>query len=198
MRYIILFCLSAFVLLSFKSDNEIQEYLSVPGPLKFDGKSYNLKWTSKNGNYYIQEYLSESDSLSNFKEMISLFVLNESVSIEDAIQIKIQELEEFKKTDPVCNYAVTFGPKNSGTLIDFLRGESIGDVMTLVEFNLYRYKQIKIGKNKKAILVYAFSKRTSGNDVLPFLKSLKEDRTAYIEKVFDAVLPEIKLLENNE
>ena len=128
MKRIILFSLTVLALLSFKSDDKIQEYLSVSGPLSFDGKSFNLKWTSKNGNYYIQEYLSENDSLSNFKEMISLFVLNESVSVEDAIQIKIQELEEFKKTDPVCNYAVTYDPKNRGTLIDFLRGESIGDV----------------------------------------------------------------------
>lgn len=195
MKRIILFSLTVLALLSFKSDDKIQEYLSVSGPLSFDGKSFNLKWTSKNGNYYIQEYLSENDSLSNFKEMISLFVLNESVSVEDAIQIKIQELEEFKKTDPVCNYAVTYDPKNRGTLIDFLRGESIGDVMTLVEFNLYRYKQIKIGKNKKAILVYAFSKRARGNDITPFLKSLREDRLTYIEKIFDVDLPEINLSE---
>lgn len=196
MKYIILFCLTAFALLSFKSDTKIQEYLGVAGPLKFDDKSYNLKWTSKNGNYYIQEYLGEYDTIENFSQMISLFVLNESVSVEDAIQIKIQELEEFKKTDPVCNYAITSGAKKSEMLIDFLRGESIGDIMTLVEFNVYRYKQIKIGKNKQAILVYAFSKRVRGAEITPFLKSLKQGRLNYIEKILKVNLPEIKLTEN--
>ena len=198
MKHLLLFCFAAFALLSFKSDDPIQEYLSVSGPLNFDGKSYNLKWTSKVDNYYIQEYLTENDSLNNFTEMISLFVLNESVSVEDAIQMKIQELEEFKKTDPVCNYAVTFGPNKTGTVVDFLRGESIADMATLVEFNVYRYKQIKIGKNKKAILVYAFSKRATGSDMVPFLTSLKEERLLFIEKVLSVELPEIKLTAGTE
>jgi hypothetical protein len=195
MKNLLLFCFAALALLSFKSD-DIQEYLSVSGPLEFDDKSYSLKWTTKIDNYYVQEYLTEGDSLSNFEEMISLFVLNESVSVEDAIQLKIQELNEFKKTDPVCNYAVTFGPKNSGTLIDFLRGESVEGIITLVEFNLYRYKQIKLGKNKKAVLIYAFSKRATGTDIMPFLTSLKEGRIDYIDKIFEVELPEIELVSN--
>ncbi len=195
MKNSIFLILTTFILFSFTSDSEVKEYIGVLGPLEFDGKSYHLKSSSKARNYYIQEYLGENDSLAGFNEMISLFVLNEEVSIEDAIEIKQQELDEFRKTDPVCNYAVTFGPKNSGTLIDFLRGESIGEVMTLVEFNLYRYKQIKIGKNKKAVFVFAFSKRAYGKDITPFLKSLREERTDYIEKVFNVELPEISLVE---
>ncbi len=198
MKNIILFCLTAFTLFSFKSDDPIQEYLNVPGPLNFDGKSFDLNWTSKNDNYYIQEYLTANDSIGNFKEMISLFVLNESVSIDDAVNIKIQELDEFKKTDPVCNYALTTGSKKSEYIVDFLRGESIGEIMTLVEFNIYRYKQIKIGKNKKAVLVYAFSKRASGYDIIPFLKSLKVERLKYIEKIQAIELPEINLTKIDE
>lgn len=198
MKYLSLFCLITFLLFSFKSDEEIQEYLGVSKTLNFDGKSFDLKWSSKNGNYYIQEYLDKNESLNNYSEMISLFVLNESISVKDALAIKELELKEFKKTDPACNYAITYGPKSKGYMIDFLRSEYIADVTTKVEFNAYRYVQIKIGKNKKAVLVYAFSKRVSGKEITPFLKSLKEGRFVYIEKLFSVDLPKINLTEFGE
>lgn len=185
--------LTTITLLSFRSD-ETKDYLNVQGPLSFDNKTFNLKWSQKNGNYYIQEYLIAGETLDNFNEMISLFVLNENVSIEDAIAVKKQELDNFKKTDPVCNYAVTSNTNDKTVLIDFLRGESEGEAMTVVEFNLYRYKQIKIGKNKNAVLVYAFSKRAYGSEITPFLKSLTEERLEYLIKIFSVEIPEIKLV----
>lgn len=188
-----IFLAAALALLSFTSDNEAKNYLNVVG-LNFNEKTYDLKWSSKNGNYYIQEYLAVNDSLPDFGEMISLFVLNENFSIEDAVSIKISELEEAKKIDPVCNYVITRGTDKT-ILVDFLRGESEGDFSTVVEFNLYRYKQIKIGKNKNAILVYAFSKRAYRSEITPFLKSLGETRLEFINKMFQVEMPEITLTE---
>ena len=104
------------------------------------------------------------------------------------------KLEEFKKTDPVCNYAITKSDDNT-VLIDFLRGESEGDRMTIVEFNLYRYKQIKIGKNKKALIVYAFAERAYGAEITPFMKSLKDVRFDYIHKIFQIEIPDIELID---
>ena len=186
--------LITLALFSFRSDNEIKDYLNVKGPINFDDQSFRLKWSQKNGNYYVQEYFTDGESLEKFNKMISLFVLDENISIEDAVAIKKQELEEFKKTDPVCNYAITKSDDNT-VLIDFLRGESEGDRMTIVEFNLYRYKQIKIGKNKKALIVYAFAERAYGAEITPFMKSLKDVRFDYIHKIFQIEIPDIELID---
>jgi hypothetical protein len=163
--------------------------------ITFNEKVYDLKWSAKNDNYYIQEYLTDNDSLPDFNEMISLFVLNENVSIENAVAVKVNELEEAKKTDPVCNYAITENKTDETIMVDFLRSESEGDYSRVVEFNLYRYKQIKIGKNKNAILLFAFSKRAYWQDITPFLKSLKDVRTEWMSKILHYEIPEIKLVD---
>jgi hypothetical protein len=184
---------AVLTLLSFTSDNNLKDYLNVK-TITFNEKVYDLKWSAKNDNYYIQEYLTDNDSLPDFNEMVSIFVLNENLSIADAVAVKINELNEAKKTDPVCNYAITRNSDDKTILIDFLRGEAEGDYNTIVEFNLYRYKQVKIGKNKNAILVLVFSKRAYSYKITPFLKSLGEMRLELIGKMFQVEMPEIKLI----
>lgn len=183
---------AVITLLSFTSDNKSLDHLNVK-TITFDEKVYDLKWSAKDGNYYIQEYLADNDSLPDFNEMVSLFVLNENVSIEDAVAVKVNELKEAKKTDPVCNYAITQNKTDNTILVDFLRGESEGNYSTIVEFNLYRYKQVRIGKNKNAVLVFAFSRRAYSYKITPFLKSLGEVRQELIGKVLRVELPDIKL-----
>ncbi len=182
----------ATVLISLTNSSDVKEYLGVGGPIVFNGESFHLKWSSKQGNYYIQEYLTDNDSLPRFNEMISLFVLNENISIKDAVQAKIAELDAAKKIDPVCNYAVTEA-EDKTIILDFLRGESVEGFMTIVEFNVYRYKQIKLGKNKKAIAVYAYSKRAYEAAITPFLKSLVKERPVLIDNTLNTDLPEIRI-----
>lgn len=185
-------CLAAMTLLSLTSDKEIVDYLNVK-QLTFNDQVYHLKWSAKNGNYYIQEYLADNDSLPAFSEMVSLFVLNEKTKIEEAVALKIAELKEAKKTDPICNFAVTQTDFDKTMMVDFLRSESEGDLLKIVEFSSYRYKQISIGKNKSAILVFAFSKRAYGSQITPFLNTLREKRLELINHIFKTEMPEISL-----
>ena len=50
----------------------------------------------------------------------------------------------------------------------------------------------KIGK-KKAILVYAYSKRSYGDDITPFFKKLGEDRKTHLNQMISSSMPAIKL-----
>lgn len=192
----ILFILVAFILFSFRKSEKPTEYLNVKGPLTFNHEIFEFVWSEKSGDYYIQEYLPVNDTLEHFDQLISLFVLNADVPINDAIKLKEQELEELKKNDPVCNYITTVAPKNKGIVIDFLVSESDGEYLTKIEFNAYRFKQISIGKNKKAILVYAYSKRAYGMNITPFLQTLGEKRKEYLENIFNVEIPEINLVNN--
>ena len=98
-----------------------------------------------------------------------------------------------KKTDAVCNYQVTESPDGKEFMVDFLLGESKDNKMTIVEFNVYHYKQIEISKKKKAIVVYAYSKRSYGEDITTFFNTLKEDRVNYLNQMISADIPTVTI-----
>ena len=125
--------------------------------------------------------------------MLTIHLFVTDIKIEDAVGQKIRELIERKKTDAVCNYKVTESPDGKEFIIDFLLGESQDDEMTVVEFNVYRYKQIEVAKKKKAIIVYAFSKRSYGENITDFFKTLKSDRIEYLNEMISADIPMVTI-----
>ena len=62
--------------------------------------------------------------------------------------------------DAVCNYQVAESPDGKEFIVDFLLGEGKDDKMTIVEFNIYHYRQIELAENHKELAVYAYSKRS--------------------------------------
>ena len=186
---------SLMALMSFTNFNaEPVDRIGVKGPLTFNKTAFNLSWTSKpSDNYYIQEYLPGGENAEHFNQMLSIFLLVANVQTQDAVQQKIAELNERKKTDPTCNYMVTQSPDKKEYIVDFVLGESKNDKAEIQEFNIYRYKQIDLGNNKKAILVYAFSKRAYGNSITPFLKNLKSDRINLLNTMVAAEMPMVKI-----
>lgn len=187
--------ISSMFLFSFTkiSDNPVDN-LGVSGPLNFNEKTFNLAWSDKpNDNYYIQEYLPKGETLDHFNEMLSIHYFDTNIKLKDAVKQKINELNERKKTDGVCNYLITESPDGKEFIVDFLLGESEGDAMTTVEFNVYRYKQIEISKKKKGIMIYTYSKRSYGDEITNFFKSLKNDRLTFINQMISTEIPAISI-----
>ncbi len=175
------------------TDNPVDR-LGVKGPLEFNKTNFNLAWTDKpNDNYYIQEYLPEGEKTETFNEMLTIHLFDTNIKTKDAVGQKINELTARKKNDPVCNYQVTESPDGKEFMVDFLLGESKDNKMTVVEFNVYRYKQIELSKNKKAIIIYAYSKRSYGDDITPFFKTLKETRTNSLNQMISADIPAVMI-----
>ena len=173
------------------SDNPVDR-LGVKGPLEFNKINFKLAWTDKpNDIYYIQEYLPDGEKLESFSQMLTIHLFDTDIKTKDAVGQKVKELTERKKTDAVCNYQVTESPDGKEFIVDFLLGESKDDKMTIVEFNVYRYKQIEISKKKKAIIVYAYSKRSYGDNITNFFKTLKADRTNYLNQMISADIPTV-------
>lgn len=172
--------------------SDVTEHLDVSGPLDFNDTSFELAWSDQpNKDYYIQEYLPAGETLESFDQMLTLHVFDTKTTVKEGIGQKINELNKRKETDPTCNFAVQSNPDESEYIIDFVLGESEGDEMTIVEFNVYRYKRVKIGKRKEGLLVYAYSKRAYGGDILPFMKGLKEARSTHINQMIAAEVPAI-------
>ena len=175
-------------------NNEPVDRIGVKGPLTFNQISFTLAWTDKpNDTYFIQEYLPKDEKVESFNQMLTLHLFDKDIKLKNAVNQKVQELENRKKTDPVCNYQVTEGPGGKEFMVDFLLGESKGDKMTIIEFNIYHYKQVDLSDKKKGILVYAYSKRAYGDDITPFLKTLRKDRTNLLNVMIGSEMPTVKL-----
>ena len=125
--------------------------------------------------------------------MLTIHLFITDIKAKDAVAQKVKELNKRKKTDEVCNYVVTENPDGKEFIVDFILGESKGDKMTIVEFNIYRYKQIEIGNNKKAMLVYAYTKRSYGDNITTFFKTLGDDRTDYLNQMISVDMPSVAI-----
>ena len=78
-------------------------------------------------------------------------------------------------------------------MIHFTLGESKNDKMEVQEFNIYRYKQVDLGDNKKGILVYVYSKRAYGKDITPFFKNLKSGRINLLNTMIGSEIPAVTI-----
>ncbi|OFY97856.1 MAG: hypothetical protein A3K10_09875 [Bacteroidetes bacterium RIFCSPLOWO2_12_FULL_31_6] len=179
--------------LAFTSDNIIDR-LTVTGPLDFNETKFILHWSDKpNDNYFIQEYLPEGEGTETYNQMLTIHLFLTDTKPKEGIQQKMKELEIRKKTDQNCNYLVNESPDGKDFIIDFTLGESKGDMMTIMEFNIYHYRQIDLGKKKKALITYAYTKRAYGDGITPFLKTLKQNRVDLLNQMITSEIPKVKL-----
>lgn len=170
----------------------VTDHLKVPGPLQFNNTSFLLVWSEKpNDNYYVQEYLPKGDTLEHFNQLLTLSVLITSITPEQGVNIKMAELEERKKTDPTCKYDVVKSPDGKEWIIDFTMGESKDNLMTIAEFNVYRYKQVELKKKQMALVLYSYSTRGYGKNIVPFYKKLKQERANWINTMIEVKIPKI-------
>lgn len=191
MRYLLIVLACLILTSSFAQTAE--DRVGIKGPINFDGKNFNLSWTSHpNNDYYIQEYLPAGEKSESFTEMMSVFFIKTDRTVVDEMTNKAEEIQARKKTDPVANFKTYTNEASGEAAIDFLVGASKGDEMIVVEFNFYRYKQVQLPSGK-GILIFAYSKRSYGNDITPFLKKLSAIRDKYIDLMIEQKLPEIKL-----
>lgn len=192
MKKYLLILTVAFCSFTFISDNPVDR-LGVAGPLTFNKTNFNLAWADKpKETYYIQEYVPTGEKIERFNQMVTIHLFDTDIKLKNAVQQKIAELNQRKKTDPTCNYQVNESPDGKEFMVDFLLGESKDDKMTIAEFNIYRYKQVDLGNKKKAVLVYAYSKRAYGDDIRPFYKNLREDRANLLNEMIGTEMPPVK------
>jgi hypothetical protein len=188
-------CLIFFslALLSFtKATTDPIDRIGVEGPLKFNGTSFALSWSEHPKDfYYIQEYLPQGENFDHYNQMVTLHVFDKDVTAEAAMQQKVKELEVRKKTDKVCNYEVHQNGDSTEFMVDFLLSQSDGDKLSIVEFNMYRYKKVYLGNGKMGILVYAYIKRSYGDAITEFMQKLGDEREKMMNSIIYAPLPPI-------
>ena len=166
---------------------QVTDYLKIGNTIKFNKENYTLGWSSHpNDGYYIQEYFPKGEKPETFKKMFTINVLvAEGITPEIAAQAKCTELDNRKKTDNCCHYKKYENKKSGEYMIDFLvsNGEK-GKEPTVVEFNLYRYKAIKVN-GKNAIQLSFYSQRAYNADVYNLLSKLVDIRPDVLSQMLD-------------
>ncbi|MBW4362826.1 hypothetical protein [Flavobacterium taihuense] len=189
--------LTTIILMSFSTiQNEPIERIGIKGPIEFNKTVFSLAWSEKpNANYYVQEYLPKNETVEKFNELITVNVFVMDVSVENGIQQKVNELTKRKETDKVCNFSVINSPDGKESILDCILSSEKNGELEIVEFIIYRYKQIELENHKKALLIYSYSKRSYGENITPFLKKLGTERTDLLNVMIAKELPNIKLNE---
>jgi len=95
----------------------------------------------------------------------------------------------------MSNFSVIKSPDGKESILDCLLSSGKNDKIDIVEFIVYRYKQVELKNNKKALLIYAYSKRSYDDKITSFLKNLKNDRTDLLNVMTSQELPKITIKE---
>jgi hypothetical protein len=87
------------------SDDAVDR-LSVPGPINFDGTSYQLTWSSHPyAYYYKQEYLPAGQTSEHFQRMVLLEAIVQGTDVSGAVSAQINMLNRRKPSDPTVHLA---------------------------------------------------------------------------------------------
>lgn len=166
-----------------------EEAIGVPGPIVFEGTSFDLAWTSHPmDTYYKQEYVPAGQMVESYAEMFMVDVLTQSPTPHETVAAFAAELDKRKETDPLVNYAILENPDTGEVIFDFLLSDtSSGSI--IVEWNAYRYTPLGDG-----LSLFAISRRGYDEDgAKSFLAQLPEWRAASINALAALELPEISI-----
>ena len=162
------------------------EYFHVGNRIKYCGTNYFLVWSAQpQENYFVQEYLPKGESLDHYNQMFTVSVIFWDRAPLEAVQAKIAELEQRKKTDPITNYMAS--ENNGEYILEFIVGDSSDGKMNAVEVDIHYYKQMTINGRNASVLSF-YSRRAYGDDIMPFIQSIPEKRNAWYEGMSDLKL----------
>ncbi len=188
-----LVALFSLVTFSLHAQNKTIDYLSIPGPIKMDNKTYNLVWSSHpNENYYKQEYLSSNEKIEKYNTLTLIEFVKGDFNLKDVVDQKVSELEKMKQSNPVVNYKTY--ENNGEYIVDFLMSENSkdGKEILIAERNIYRYKLVTFNESK-GVLLFAVSERGYKENMAQFFNNLKNNSTHLIEVVGNYKLPAVQL-----
>ncbi len=164
------------------------EYFNVGNPIKFCGTKYYLAWSANpQENYFIQEYLPKGETFEHFNQMFTVGIIFGFLTPSEAVQIKIDELERRKKTDPLIHYQVMENNDNEERMLEFIVSEGENGEVSIVEVNVYHYKQMTIN-GRNAIVVGFYSGRAYDDDILKFIQSIPDKRNSWYQGLINLKL----------
>ncbi len=172
------FLLFALVLTPVSADTV--DRLGVPGPISFDGKDFQLAWSSQpSPGYFKQEYVPAGQAVETYESMLLLEVVAAGVDVKGALAAQVQMLNQRKGSDPLLNMDVLQNEQTGEAILDFIVSSKDDKGEYIVEWNAYRYAPQGDG-----VMLFAISHRGYGNEgARTFLGNLRAVRPDQINKL---------------
>jgi hypothetical protein len=179
------------VLLAGPADAQVKDYLGVPGPISFEGRSYRLAWSSKpSANYVKQEYVPAGQDVRRYRQMLLVERVVSGIGVAEAVRAQVESLNKRKAGDPLANMDLVQNAATGEALLDFLVSSRDQNGQIIVEWNAYRYAPIRRPSSERGVLLFAVSQRAYGDEAAKaFLTRLKQARLAQINALARAPLP---------
>ena len=177
---------------TYYNNQEARNYYNIPELLAFDNVQYKLMASyHPNDMYYKHEYIPAGESADHFNRMVFIDVAIVDATPREMLDIKAQELQDRKKNDPIVNYEILEDKDKGECMLDFILSDSQGGKTTVVERNVYRYKNYSDKAGHRGVLLFAISQRGYDKDITTFFKNLKNTRISDINKVGSYNIPDI-------
>lgn len=183
--------LLAIVMIAAPAAAEVTDFLGVPGPIAFDGKSYQLVWTSQpSQNYTKQEYVPAGQRVESYDQMLLVELATGGVTVGKAVGAQVDMLKKRKASDPLVNFEVLQNNATKEVLLDFILSGKDSKGEAIVEWNAYRYAPYSDASGKSGVLLFAISQRAYGDEnATAFLRGLKQLRPGQRAALAKADLP---------
>jgi hypothetical protein len=170
------------------------DYLNTGSVLLYNKIEYKLSWSSHPvSNFYKQEYIPEGETSEKYSNMLLVDFLLIDTPARNIVGLKVNELDERKKTDMVANYLLRENKAIGEFLLDFILSSGDADHVNVVEFNGYRYSNHTDKTGHKGVLLFGVSTRAYGVDVTPFLTNLKNNRNNMLTVLTQYEIPAIAI-----
>ena len=165
---------------------KVQDYLGV-SDLKFNGIQYHLGFSQNSSTVYLQEYFPKGQTYEKYDDMFTVSVITNFppiVNPEMAVKAKEEELQGRKNKD-VWNWAISNSPDKSEWMIDFMCYLSKNDSLEMIEFDVHKYRMIKVDGFPALQLIF-YTHRVYGDDIMPFMHDKLAD---FRQKALNAIIP---------
>jgi hypothetical protein len=173
----------------------IKDYLHIPGPIEFDGASYRLAWTAHpTNNFYKQEYVPKRSKVENYHKMVFVDVAVDTANLWNVVREKLVQLELRKRKDSVVNYKLFQNTDSTEYMLDFVISEG-EPLLTVVEWNIYRYKTFVDSSGHKGYMLFANSLRAYGDEIIGFFADLSATRKRILPMLIKYELPVVNIID---
>lgn len=169
------------------------ERLSYPDPINFNGNEYFLALSKQNSPTWVQQqYVMRDDDVNDYKELINISYFDKEIFLEDAVNQKINFVENRKEKlqDKYSFVEVTESPDGLEIVVDYITTTDLGeDEEPYAEYNIDRFKSFD-NNGKKSFLIYTYSKRLYG-DLKYSTRSLSKERGKLLEAIIKTQIPTV-------
>lgn len=177
----------------FKAQDQITDLLSIPGPIELDGTEFFLNWSKQpSKTLFRQQYLPRDENIADYNQLLDFSFFNKEIEMELAVRQKVEMVQQRAEKDKFAKVNVTESPDGKEFIVDYFISETPPKGNSFVEYNVYRFKQFEVGK-QKSFLMLSYAKRLYG-DLKSSAKSLAKDRDHLMATMIEYKIPEIKVV----